>query len=82
MTIDEHIIANEVLREVNHLLENQTAKGLAKYGHTVNPDEYDLLGWMKHHREELLDALVYTTIQIRKLEGEKNATQRDSSETD
>lgn len=66
------IIANDVLRGVNELLESQTAKGIAKYGHTVDPDEYDLLGWMKHHREELLDALVYTTIQIRKMEMQQN----------
>lgn len=68
MTIEEEIIANEVLREVNELLELQTAKGIAKYGHTVEPDSLSVLQWHKHHREELLDSLVYTTILINQME--------------
>lgn len=68
MTIEEEIIANDILRQVNDLLELQTAKGIAKYGHTVEPDSLSVLEWHKHHREELLDSLVYTTIIINKLE--------------
>ncbi len=68
MTIDEEIIANDILREVSNLLELQTVKGIAKYGHTVEPDSLSVLQWHKHHREELLDSLVYTTIIINKLE--------------
>jgi hypothetical protein len=68
MTIEEEIIANDILREVSELLESQTAKGLVKYGHTVQPDSLSTLEWYKHHREELLDAIVYTTIIINKLQ--------------
>lgn len=68
MTIEEEIIANDILRQVNDLLELQTAKGIEKYGHTVEPDSLSVLEWHKHHREELLDSLVYTTIIINKLE--------------
>lgn len=68
MTIEEEIIANDVLRQVNDLLELQTAKGIAKYGHTVDPNSLSVLEWYKHHREELLDSIVYTTIIINKLE--------------
>ena len=68
MTIEEEIIANDILRQVNDLLELQTAKGIAKYGHTVEPDSLSVLQWHKHHREELLDSIVYTTIIINKLE--------------
>lgn len=67
MTIDEHIIANEVLREVSSLLENQTAKGLAKYKTTVNSDDYSLGQWIDHTREELMDTLVYLTVLKKKL---------------
>lgn len=40
MKIEDEILANPVLREVQNLLEFQTAKGLAKYGTTVNPLDY------------------------------------------
>lgn len=40
MTIEDQILANLVLREVNELLQNQTAKGIAKYGTTVNPMDH------------------------------------------
>lgn len=62
MTIEEHIIANDVLREVNELLENQTVKGLVKYGTTINPDDYTLEQWIDHAREELVDTLVYLRV--------------------
>ncbi|MEK5207499.1 hypothetical protein [Psychrobacillus sp. FSL H8-0510] len=68
MTIDEEIIANDILREVSNLLELQTVKGIAKYGHTVEPGSLSVLQWHKHHREELLDSLVYTTILINQME--------------
>lgn len=66
MTIDEHIIANDVLREVSSLLENQTAKGLAKYKTTVNAADYSLEGWINHAQEEIIDLLVYLTVIKRK----------------
>jgi len=72
MNIDEHIIANSVLREVNSLLENQTAKGLAKYKTTVNPDDYTLDEWIKHTQEELIDTLVYLTVIRQVLEAKKD----------
>ena len=82
MTIDEHIIANDVLREVNSLLENQTAKGLAKYKTTVNPDDYTVEEWIRHAQEELIDTLVYLTVLRQKLEGINHATERNPRKTD
>lgn len=73
MTIDDEILANPVLREVNELLQNQTAKGLAKYGTTVNPMDYTTIKWLKHYREEMIDGAVYATIVIKKLEEMQNA---------
>lgn len=73
MTIDDEILANPVLREVNELLQNQTAKGLAKYGTTVNPMDYTTIEWLKHFREEMIDGAVYATIVIQKLEEMQNA---------
>ncbi|QDP99439.1 hypothetical protein FOH38_02085 [Lysinibacillus fusiformis] len=67
MKIDEQILANPVLREVQNLLENQTAKGLAKYGTTVNIDDYSLVEWIDHAIEEAMDMIVYYNCIIKKL---------------
>ncbi|ETT84193.1 hypothetical protein MKZ08_08375 [Viridibacillus sp. FSL R5-0477] len=61
MTISDEILANPILHELQNLLENQTAKGIAKYPNTVNVDDYSLVGWAKHAQEETLDKLVYLT---------------------
>lgn len=77
MTIDEHIIANDVLREISELLPtpflkehlvNQTTKGIAKYGTTVNVDDYDVFGWIDHNIQELIDSTVYYKVTIKKIE--------------
>ncbi len=68
MTIEDQILANPVLREVNELLQNQTAKGIAKYGTTVNPMDYTVIEWIEHARQELLDELVYLTVLKQKME--------------
>ena len=73
MTIEDQILANPVLREVRDLLENQTAKGLAKYGKTVNPMDYTTIEWIEHARQELMDELVYLTVLKQKLEEMQNA---------
>lgn len=74
MTIDDEILANPVLREVNELLQNQIAKGLAKYGKTVNPMDYTTIEWIEHARQELMDELVYLTVLKQKLEELQNGT--------
>lgn len=76
MTIDEHIIANDVLREVKELLpspflklelETQTAKGLVKYPNLVNVDDYDVVGWINHNIQELIDSTVYYKLIIKRI---------------
>lgn len=76
MTIDEHIIANDVLREVKELLpspflklelETQTAKGLVKYPNLVNVDDYDVVGWINHNIQELIDSTVYYKLAIKRI---------------
>ena len=74
MTIEEQILANPVLREVRDLLENQTAKGIAKYGTTVNPMDYTAIAWIEHARQELMDELVYLTVLKQKMEELQNGT--------
>jgi len=50
---------NQILRNVQELLEKQTKKGLEKYGTTVNPADYDFIGWLEHLQQEMIDAIVY-----------------------
>lgn len=72
MSIEDEVLANPILREVRDLLENQTAKGLAKYGNTVNPSDYSTIEWIDHARQELMDELVYLTILKQKMEELQN----------
>lgn len=76
MTIEEHILANDVLREVNEsltspflkgVLEIQTAKGIAKYPNTVNVNDYSVVGWIEHSIQELMDSLIYTKLTIKRI---------------
>jgi len=72
MSIEDEILANPVLREIQNSLELQTAKGLAKYGTTVNPMDYTTIEWIEHARQELMDELVYLTVLKQKLEELQN----------
>ena len=44
---------------VRELLAARSQKGLDKYGVTTERKDIDLLGWLQHLQEELLDAAVY-----------------------
>lgn len=57
--IQQEINNNPVLKDVQALFEAQTAKGLDKYGNTVNIDEYNLSEWIDHVLQEKMDEIVY-----------------------
>lgn len=40
-------------------LESRMEFGYSKYGVTTERDDVDLLGWLQHLQEELMDACVY-----------------------
>ncbi|WJQ02877.1 hypothetical protein QT236_14460 [Geobacillus stearothermophilus] len=70
MSTPEHFMnelnKNQILRNVQKLLEEQTKKGLQKYGTTVNPADYDFIGWLEHLQQEMIDAIVYCeTLKIK-----------------
>lgn len=50
---------NEVLSAVHQILEQQTLKGLQKYGTTVQADALSVIEWIDHASEETADKLVY-----------------------
>ena len=72
MSIEDEILANPV-REIQNSLELQTAKGLAKYGTTVNPMDYTTIEWIEHAIQESMDKIVYLTVLKQKLEEMQNA---------
>ena len=53
---------NQILHNVQKMLEEQTKKGLKKYGTTVNPADYDFIGWLEHLQQEMVDAIVYCEV--------------------
>ena len=63
---------NPVLKEVKELLVHQTAKGLDKYGNTVDPEEYTAEQWIDHALQELVDMMVYLVTLKQKLQGQEN----------
>ena len=46
-------------------------KGYSKYGVTTEREDIDLLGWLQHLQEELMDAVVYIERTKQELKGEK-----------
>lgn len=63
---------NAVLSSVLQKFVDQTEKGVQKYGHTVNPDEYSTIEWIDHAIEESIDHIVYLTCLRTKIaEGKK-----------
>lgn len=65
--IQNEILKNPILRSVQEKFENQTVKGLAKYGETVNPDYLTTEQWINHAIEEAIDFTVYLSVLKHKL---------------
>jgi hypothetical protein len=57
MTIQERVKA---------IIDAQQAKGLAKYGTTVDDAKLSVTEWIRHAQEEVVDLLIY----LEKLKGE------------
>lgn len=76
MKIQDEIIANPITRIVQDLFENQTAKGIAKYGHTVDVKEYSVTGWGNHASMEIIDLLVYIQCLVNSAEKVKRENER------
>lgn len=57
---------------VRQKLLDRSKVGLAKYGVTTERDDLDLVAWLRHLQEELLDAAVYVAAAIKRIEGDKN----------
>jgi len=69
--IDKNV---EAIRQ--SLLERMQ-RGYAKYGVTTERTDIDLLGWLQHLQEELLDAAVYVERLKDELRTSTSKTARD-----
>lgn len=45
--------------KIKQIIDDQKAKGLEKYGTTVEDANLNTLDWIRHAQEELVDCLVY-----------------------
>lgn len=55
-----------VKEEMVNVIEQQTIKGLAKYGQAVNADALETAEWVEHLIQELGDSVVYAQTLIEK----------------
>lgn len=65
------ITRDKYVQDVKNLFEERSQAGIKKYNTTLERDDVDLLGWLTHLQEELMDATLY--IQKLKSEVTKNS---------
>lgn len=53
------ITSDKVVQSVMNDLNERSRVGVEKYGVTLEREDVDLIGWLKHLREELMDATLY-----------------------
>lgn len=68
----EEVSPDTNVEAVRQKLLDRSKVGLAKYGVTTERDDLDLVAWLRHLQEELLDAAVYIEAAVKRIEGEKN----------
>lgn len=66
------VMGNDTLAKVMQILYAQTAKGVEKYGHAVDPGKLSDVEWITHAQEELIDTLVYLECLKKRLQVSKN----------
>lgn len=68
-------IREQVLRQIANQLKDQERKGLAKYGKTLDENNYTDYDWQTMIIEELIDAIQYTTMENNRLQAQVQANQ-------
>ena len=66
-------IQDSNVKAVQQMLQSRMETGYNKYGTTTERTDIDLLGWLQHLQEELLDAAVY----VQRLKGEVKMSKED-----
>jgi hypothetical protein len=57
--MDKQAMIDKNVENVREMLYNRMKAGYQKYGTTTERTDIDLMGWLQHLQEELLDAAVY-----------------------
>jgi len=57
------------VEKVVEKLNGRSAVGMAKYGCVTSASNIDIVGWLHHLQEELMDAAVYVEVLLDKIEG-------------
>ena len=57
--MEQNAKQSSVLRQLIDELKQREWTGTYKYGTTVDRDDYELKGWIKEMRQELMDSLMY-----------------------
>ena len=78
-------INDPIVEAVIAEMRKRSQEGILKYGTTMARTDVDLLGWIQHFKEELMDAVVYVTriqrdlidAEIEKRRGNAITAQRD-----
>ena len=52
-------IQDPILLKVLAKYYERSERGIEKYGRTLDRDDIDLMGWLNHLQEELMDATLY-----------------------
>ena len=55
----DHVSPDANVESVREKLLLRSKIGLKKYGQTTERDDLDLIAWLRHLQEELMDATVY-----------------------
>ena len=67
----EQQIKDPILLKVLAKYYERSERGIEKYGRTLDRDDIDLMGWLNHLQEELMDATLY----VEKLKHELNKSE-------
>ena len=50
---------DSIVESVINKYKQRSSIGIEKYGRTLDRDDIDLMGWLNHLQEELMDATLY-----------------------
>ena len=65
---------NAIYRDIDKLINEQTVKGLQKYGEAVHADNLTSIEWLNHALEESADKMVYLTALKQTLQQQQGVT--------
>ena len=58
-TADQQTVSDSIVESVINKYKHRSSIGIEKYGRTLDRDDIDLMGWLNHLQEELMDATLY-----------------------